>query len=353
MRVDRPWPLARDELSEIAALLRDEYGLDPGIELAPMAKGHSNLNVAVRLPDGRAFVFRRAPPERTQSFVHEIAVMNWLSRSASWRKTPRPIARLGGELHGRRGCRCFALMELISGSSAKPSGREIDPRPNDLEQIGAMVADLHATFREWPNDAALPNDYAREIPRSIATLEADLENPSPDPADRIFARHASQLTDLARQCRDSWARASSAAGAVIIHGDIRFANILFDASDVAAVLDYEAVGRAPAALEHAIAIRNLLTTETSASDSGQIWAHGANAYLAAHERSRGAARSAGLREQVESLFPIAVLQELHFLLHAGRSSIAPDRRAHLLRVTVSQVLHYSTRGWRIFDDRLR
>ena len=125
-----------------------------------------------------------------------------------------------------------------------------------------------------------------------------------------------------------------------IHGDVRCGNVLLDASGcVQAVLDYESVMRAPYALEHAIALRNLATREWPS------WCHDrqpldrtlAAAYLGGYERTRGRRLSRVERTEVAQLLPLAYLSELAFVQQIA-ASLPAERRTRLTAIALRQLM---------------
>jgi len=348
-------PSARETFRDLAALLVEEYGFGPRLELDRAAKGHSNLNVVVRLEGRDLFVLRSPVPGRHGQFVREIRLMDWLSCSRSWTRTPRvvrPRSRRG--LCVRRGGRIFALLERLPGTSAKPPSPRAPPPLDALEAVGSAVAELHRILQEWPQGNGLPFSYESSMPRLFHEAGALLRNRhrEQDTGTRSMLDECAEwMPSVITRCDEAWEDRGAWGAGGVVHGDIRFANLLFvPPFRLVGVLDYESVGWAPIVVEHAVAARNLLTVEAGSSgDLGTVRRDGLRAYVSGYEKSRESPLTVAERRQIEAFFPIATLQELHFLVRRGPGMISPKKRRHLIAVAISQLFAYGFEGRRLFD----
>jgi aminoglycoside phosphotransferase (APT) family kinase protein len=215
------------------ALQRPGHRLGP---LRPLPGGRSGVTLAGELvgPDGArsAVVVKAAPEGRAAVGRHDVLrqarILDALAPAAAV-VVPRVLARAGGDLS-------FYVMERCAGEAVEPVlDAATRVLPADLVRTRALVAArmlaaLHATPVDEP-----VSDLADEVDRWAATAAAVEPGLAPGATELAAALRAHQpATD---------------APAVLVHGDFRLGNIVFDGPVATGLIDWEIWGRTQAGVD--------------------------------------------------------------------------------------------------------
>ena len=232
LRLERLEAWLRENLAEFAEPAEAPNASGAAIRVEQFPAGHSNLTYCVTARDGREWVLRRPPlgarVKRGHDMGREFRILRAIHRQ--WPKVPRPIifcadpAVLGAP---------FYLMERVRGRISrgpkKPDWWRLDAAEMSRRLV-ATLARIHALNVEGPEFAEFgrPQGYVKRQVAGWGERYAKAQTDAIDSMERVHA----------------WLRERQPAerGAVLIHNDFKYDNLLFDAAgngEVVAVLDWE------------------------------------------------------------------------------------------------------------------
>jgi aminoglycoside phosphotransferase (APT) family kinase protein len=243
-------------------------------------------------------------------------------RSAGFEHVPKTLASVD-----RVDGLYFVVYEWVEGYSAKPPAPDMRIDRELARSTGGAVRELHDALADL-EPFALPgiSAWASAVRDSIAAI---VERPPPLPRP-LDADVAGTALDLLAD--------GAPPGTTPIHGDIRFANLVFDErGDIRAFLDFEHLMSGTPSLESAVAVRNLFSVETPGRGgesrldlaNGIQYLVGYDADLGRRVRENG---WAGLRRELI----LAILDEIRFVVET-RDRLAPGRFEILMDSAMSQL----------------
>jgi len=198
--------------------------------LRPLPGGRSGVTMAGELagPDGQrsAVVVKAAPEGRPAVGRHDVLrqarVLDALA-DAGGVVVPRVLARAAGEL-------TFFVMQRCDGEAVEPVlDAETRVLPADLTRARALAAArMLAALHRAPIDEPVTR-LVDEVDRWAATAAA------------VEAGLAPGAAELAAELRAH--RPPDDAPAVLVHGDFRLGNIVFDGATATGLIDWEIWGR--------------------------------------------------------------------------------------------------------------
>jgi aminoglycoside phosphotransferase (APT) family kinase protein len=215
----------------------------------------------------------------------------------------------------------FAAYEWVEGFSAKPLAPEVAVDGRIARAAGIAVRELDDAFGEVElHGSALPSGsaWAAGVVAALA---------------RVAQEH-----EVVTAALELIRGRAAPADTNVIHGDIRFANLVFDErGDVRAFLDFEHVMRGTPRMECAFAVRNLFAVEAGGR-SGESRLDVANAirYLRAYDATLGTLVAETDWAELRDELVLAVLGELRFVLDEA-DRLAPGRFRVLLDTATSQL----------------
>lgn len=243
--------------------------------------------------------------------------------------TPRNVATPWVSFAGRE----WLVLGFCDGFNAKPP-RGAAPAPAIVLEIGAAIGGLGESLSTVLRNLEPPFDHKVHLGEVVNAFESICRHPLDAPA--AIGRNRAER--LKRRIEPLKRLLSEARFDAAIHGDIRFANLIFDRRcSVRTMLDFDRVGFAPRLLEHALAVRNLLMREsTDPRTAGLISFQAAAAYARGYKSVTGREPFDPHSRNFLSYLEIAALEELHFvLLH--EEDLRDERREAL-----------ATTAWRLF-----
>lgn len=236
------------EAERLEEELWTSYRLKPSARIQRIQRGQSNSNFLIRV-DGSRLVLRVTTGE-SERIAREIKVLRSL-RACNWRlQTPEPVKGVNGSfLQILTNSSCCALFRFIDGWDATPCAG-LYPDRHLLQSIAHVIVELHTLLQHAIRDTALPHNSFNVFSRVVQELDQAV----------FFKQLPSRLSEPVRLALQRCETLKQLGlWSVPIHGDIRFANLLFDRdANVLGVLDFETVGFAGLSLEVAFAVRNLI-----------------------------------------------------------------------------------------------
>ncbi len=229
------------DLDELARLIQLEYG----IEVQRVSAIDDGLEAAKAVvEDGDARYFVKVHPPGNAPWVE---FSSWLTselarRGCGWVMAPIPTRRrtLTATHHG-------AIVEVRRYVDA--AAIQSPAAPLQLEQFGAVIADLHVVGA-FAGDRVLSDDEGALVPRLEVVIERAAAVPAGDPrsaasrlivANRASLRQRAALVDLRRQdveaVRPRW---------TATHGDATASNFLGDRAGRVYLIDWAGACTAPA-----------------------------------------------------------------------------------------------------------
>jgi Ser/Thr protein kinase RdoA (MazF antagonist) len=303
-------------------------------------KGRTNHTFVVSLEGRPAFVLRVAQPARAESIRRQTALL------ARLRERSPPPSSVSPEVLGSRESPRGAsmLLRYEHGVHAKPADPRVAPGDRVIGLVGGALARLHAVLDELSVFAEWPCDHRT----ALASLEAP-------PLDRLSKLVGAEARRQRRSFEHAVARTAelleTSAELRPIHGDVRFANVLFEPEDggVVVFLDFDRAGPAPRALEHATALFHLLAVEQGGPERiPPLWHELAECYC----RHAAPGQSTTLADARAWLVPVALLEAtevagpLAATLPEGRVRFLLDRCARCIdAVSSADTPRGSLGGW--------
>ena len=223
----------------------------------------------------------------------------------------------------------WVAYEWVEGASAKPEGGAALVPPAISLSLGRATAALHSAFSRVTFDPdMIPNvsKRAAQLARSLSVTEGASSQMRP------LLLEASQIM------RGALARGRF-TGDRLVHGDIRFGNVVFDERGaVKAFLDFERVARAMPAIDLAVGVRNLYSIEQAPVCSLPLDLSSALVFLDGYEPSLAEFVDRTSWRGLQEELVLAAADELLFVLQ----NPSPDpARAVMLRAVAEAQLEWA------------
>ncbi len=207
---------------------------DGGLEVAQFPSGHSNLTYSLRI-DGQEYVLRRPPFGSKVKSAHdmgrEFRVLSHLH--PVYAPAPKPLLFCGDP--AVMGCD-FYIMERIEGTifrAAKPDDFETEPKTvrGCCEAFIDNLVRIHEIDWEAAGLGALRKTDGEYCERQVKGWTK-----------RYYGSQTDDIADIEKTIQWLNERIPHDAGAVVVHNDYKFDNIVFDPGDITkiiGVLDWE------------------------------------------------------------------------------------------------------------------
>jgi Ser/Thr protein kinase RdoA (MazF antagonist) len=338
----------RDEETELQQVLSAWPVLDAPL-VQPMRGGHLHRTWAVR--DGAAeFILQRVNPVFSPR-IHDniVAVTEHLRAKGievpSLERTREGRAWLDLGESGR-----FRLMTRLPGVALDRCSSSEQAR-----SAGALVAGFHGALVDFESPLEPVGFPFHDTPRHLADLEAALAKHREHPRAGEVAKVAQEI----RVATADWAP-FDALPARVIHGDLKFNNLLFDGDRARALIDLDTLARMPLYYDLGDAWRSWCNRSPESAPEAELdlefFESSATGYLSALGFELERAELASLAESLERLaielcarFAADVLEESYW---AWDSSRYPDAASHnWVRARGQLSLYHQARETR--DRRLR
>ncbi len=314
------------EAGKMTRVLELHYGITPAKPPARILKGHSRPNLLVESNEGQRYVLRLAPSRDIVQVDWECRLLAQLRSKAGISWVPAVLPGNNGRLYQETEGRLLVLTAFIDGWTAKPPSG-VHPSPAMMTEIGRFIGTVHNCLQQVPFPWTWPADKAT---RAWNTLD-DLMRPAI--VERLSGSHASLIQQALADCVRMLDRA---AWSEPIHGDIRFANLIFGQhGDITSLLDWEAAGIASCELELALALRNILFADILTAGPPPVTLM--SSLLAGFSQtSRQDVRLDSRKLQAWLVY--AALEECHYALCADVPELDQVRREHLLAASERMLL---------------
>ncbi|WP_437590565.1 homoserine kinase [Sorangium sp. So ce1000] len=247
-------PLSLADARRIGAL----YGLEIA-DVRGLLAGSVNSNFALTLADGRGQVFLRVYEEQKLAAAsREARMLEHLA--AGGVATPQPLRR-GDAASGSEGAafvaehagKPVALFPWVAGASLC----QARVTPDATRRVGAALARVHlvgASF-EGANASRFDLDSLDQRLRGLRSLgpTAGAKAAAPAPAPPLPPDVAAAVDELTGRLERIRAAAPRTPGPqTLIHGDLFRDNVLWQAGEISALLDFESASRGSAAFDLAV-----------------------------------------------------------------------------------------------------
>jgi adenosine deaminase len=308
------------EVEKIARALDFHYGITLAGPPARILKGHSRTNLLVESSEGRRYVLRLACSREVVQVDWECRLLAHLlgEERPAWVPTVLP-GKNGRMYHETGGGQLLVLTAFVDGWIAKPPPG-FHPSPPILTEIGKLIGNVNVCLQKVPSPWIWPVDKATHA-RSVL---GDLMRPTI--VERLSKSHARLVDQALVGCVRTLDRANWNKP---IHGDIRFANLIFGRQgDITALLDWESAGIASHEMELALVLRNVLFADILTAGPPPITLISSlltGFIRACHDRD---VRLNG--RELEAWFVYATLEECHYALCADAPELDLIRRERLL-----------------------
>lgn len=338
------------ELPSILAVLKEHYRLtarDPPLRLC---KGRSRKNYLITVAGAR-FVLQKMEGRDVGNVRAEGELLIRWRSGGNAIVAPQPVFMHGtNDVIASDERACYLLCHFLEGYGAKPKGDAAVPTPLCAYAIGRAVSQIAAQLSTLvPPLTALPCDPLEQLELSLRRLTRDARLHGEDKWG-MLPRWLSPDLAIGRCRRVLSALDAQRNDVALIHGDIRFSNLIFGRhGDVVGVLDFEAVGYAPRALEHARALRNVLALESDdAATAGCIANEAVRSYFEGVASVVGSQEAQRQRRSTLEIVELAGWEELEYLLSGYLAGTSPTesvrQRYKVLLRTVSGFLQRATNG---------
>jgi homoserine kinase type II len=226
--------LTKREASEIAV----DYGLPKVAAVRPVREGSVNTHYSLETAKGRYLI-------KIDEVKSEIEVKREIDLLVFLRKHGFPCPAPLTDRRGRH-CRDWSGKQLsvyrhIDGHSISPD----DLSPNQLENLGRVMADLHLISKAYKKGVESRFSFEK-----VAEIYADVRGRLPHYLKKIVRTLDEEVEYLQNYLEMKLPKG-------IIHGDLFTDNVMFKGEKVVAVLDFEAAGRGKFIFDLATAVNSL------------------------------------------------------------------------------------------------
>ncbi|WP_437861567.1 homoserine kinase [Sorangium sp. So ce363] len=244
-------PLSLADARRIGAL----YGLEIA-DVRGLLAGSVNSNFALALADGRGQVFLRVYEEQQLGAAsREARMLEHLA--AGGVATPQPLRRRdaasgseGAAFVAEHAGKPVALFPWVAGASLC----QARVTPDATRRVGAALARVHlvgASF-EGANTSRFDLDSLDQRLRGLRS-PAGAKSTAPAPAPALPPDVAAAVDELTGRLERIRAAAPRTPGPqTLIHGDLFRDNVLWEAGEISALLDFESASRGSAAFDLAV-----------------------------------------------------------------------------------------------------
>ncbi len=240
--------------AEAERIARDLYGL--AVVATPLP-GERDCNFQLRAADAREYVLKIFGDADALATDCQVAVLRHLAEQDPSLPVPRLLATLAGADLGRIECGeggyATGVFDYLSGELLDSTA----PTPALLQNLGSTLARVDRALQGFFHPA-----LAQRIAWDVRRLPELLEHASCIDSERVRRR----VADTAAGVGDRLTALRALRGQAI-HGDFHAGNVLVDAAGaVCGILDFGDMIHAPAVLEAAVAISELLTQGLTSVD---------------------------------------------------------------------------------------
>ncbi|WP_441251279.1 phosphotransferase [Kitasatospora sp. McL0602] len=233
----------------VAGVLR-AYRVGTAREAVPVSEGLLNRGYRVTTETGRYFLkcyVDRATASRPAITAQHRATT---ALRALGLPTAPPLPARAGRTVTAYGGRRFALFPWVDGRHRHGTGLGAQ----QCGELGELLGRLHGALERVCAPVAQPAGHRSADPDETALLVADLlpqarPRAAYDPFDALAERRLTERLDLLAAHRHRRPAPEAAPPTGWTHGDFHSLNLLYDGARVAAVLDWDKLGRRPRAEE--------------------------------------------------------------------------------------------------------
>ncbi|HMB73021.1 MAG TPA: aminoglycoside phosphotransferase family protein [Gammaproteobacteria bacterium] len=225
-----------------------------------ITSGHINqtwrLSPAKRSAPRESFVLQHVNPLFPPEVQHDIVAVTAHLRSLGVRTIELLETRTGEPFYLRHG-EIWRLTRFIQGAT-------IDrvEHPWQAREAGRLLGEFHTALRSFPGRLGLTRPGVHDLPAHLQRLEAALAAHRQHRHYVEIERIAARIVEAAAEVRDH-----PPTEPVLVHGDPKISNVIFDRHAAVCLIDLDTLGVMPVELEIADALRSWCNPE--AEDSPQ------------------------------------------------------------------------------------